>query len=175
MNKLHEISLIGEIFDIKRQLMEAREKRDYRPVIVAVIETPENEILLVRSVKSVNGWNYPQGGIDDEEDIIEALFREIQEETGITSDLLELIQHLGVQDLDIPHTSDRDHREYSRGKRYFSFLLKYSGFKEIQLCSEELDQFKWCSRDALLETVACVREEKRRFILDILEMATKSK
>ena len=36
-------------------------------------------------------WQLPQGGIEDDEEPIDALWRELREETGLTDDNVELV------------------------------------------------------------------------------------
>lgn len=43
-----------------------------------------NEVLLVKDRTSEDKWDLPGGGIEHGEDLIKALHREVQEETGLT-------------------------------------------------------------------------------------------
>lgn len=155
--------------DLNHVLQQARETKEFRPCVVAIIEDSEGRFLFVRSVKSVNSWGFPQGGVDDEETLSQALFREIAEETGIDPSNLTLNKFIGCNDLDIPHEPGRDHRGYSRGKRYFAFHIKYNGPDEIRLPPEELDQYEWVKPDEVGRTIASIREEKRTLILKQLK------
>lgn len=54
-------------------------------------EEPNREILVFENKDNSNaGWQVPGGTIESHELIIDALYREIEEETGITRDELEL-------------------------------------------------------------------------------------
>ena len=60
--------------------------------IVAVsglIRHPDGKILLIRSPR--RGWEFPGGQVEEGENLIEALQREIQEEAGVTASIGELV------------------------------------------------------------------------------------
>ncbi|MER6548482.1 NUDIX hydrolase [Streptomyces sp. NPDC001250] len=58
-----------------------------KTVVGAVIANPDGKVLLLhRAADDYLGglWELPSGGVDDGEDLIEALRREVAEETGLT-------------------------------------------------------------------------------------------
>ena len=60
--------------------------------IVAVsglISHPNGKILLIRSPR--RGWEFPGGQVEEGENLIEALQREIQEEAGVTASIGSLV------------------------------------------------------------------------------------
>ena len=58
----------------------------YRKNVGIVVFNHNRKVLLcARADKKSNQWQFPQGGIDNEEDIIDAARRELHEETGISS------------------------------------------------------------------------------------------
>ena len=64
--------------------------KPYRPCVVAVIVN-KTGLVLAGQRKDNKSWQLPQGGIDSDEDVREALRREILEETGV-QDLVILRQ-----------------------------------------------------------------------------------
>ena len=60
--------------------------------IVAVsglISHPDSKILLIRGPR--RGWEFPGGQVEEGENLIEALQREIQEESGVTASIGSLV------------------------------------------------------------------------------------
>jgi len=49
------------------------------------------EVLWARRVGGSNAWQFPQGGINEGESPEQALFRELEEEVGLTADDVEIL------------------------------------------------------------------------------------
>jgi 8-oxo-dGTP pyrophosphatase MutT (NUDIX family) len=47
-------------------IREAHTKKEYRPVVVAVIKNINGHIIVVQSAKNKHEWYLPQGGIDQD-------------------------------------------------------------------------------------------------------------
>lgn len=106
--------------------------------IVAVsglISHPNGQVLLIRSPR--RGWEFPGGQVEEGEDLIEALQREIKEESGVNASIGSLV---GVySNIRLP------------SKVMFGFLGEYvSGELTI---SDESVETKWADRDSILKKV----------------------
>ena len=74
MQKLHDLE------------PEIRTAAEHRPLSVkAVIMTSDNKVLLLKRPND-GRWDLPGGGVDDGENLAEAIVREVQEETGLSID-----------------------------------------------------------------------------------------
>ena len=62
----------------------------YRANVGIVITNDKKQILLAKRFKQ-NGWQLPQGGIDEDETELDALYRELQEEVGLDPSHVTLI------------------------------------------------------------------------------------
>ncbi len=107
--------------------------------IVAVsglVRHPEGKILLIKSPR--RGWEFPGGQVEEGENLIEALQREIQEESGVTASIGSLV---GIYSNIKPPT-----------KLMFGFLGDYvSG--ELTT-SEESIETKWVARNSVLQHIS---------------------
>ena len=106
--------------------------------IVAVsglIRHPDGNILLIKSPR--RGWEFPGGQVEEGEDIIHALIREVQEETGINASIDSLV---GIYS-----------NIKSPTKVMFGFLGDYlSG--ELETSEESLETI-WISRQSALQHI----------------------
>ena len=106
--------------------------------IVAVsglISHPDGNILLIKSPR--RGWEFPGGQVEEGENIIDALIREIQEETGINASIGSLV---GIYS-----------NIKSPTKVMFGFLGDYhSG--ELETSEESLETI-WISQQAALQYI----------------------
>lgn len=111
----------------------------YPKHIVAVsglICHPNGKILLIRSPR--RGWEFPGGQVEEGENLIEALRREIQEESGVTASIGALV---GIYS-----------NIKSPTKLMFGFLGDYvSG--ELRTSDESLET-EWIARDSALQRVS---------------------
>lgn len=63
----------------------------FRANVVAMVTDSAGRLMAFERSDNRDSWQLPQGGIDDDETPIEAAWRELGEETGLTSDDVELI------------------------------------------------------------------------------------
>ena len=63
----------------------------FRPNVAAILRKPKSgKILVCQRKDHPTSWNFPQGGVDKGEDLIAALYREVEEEIGIPSNRYKL-------------------------------------------------------------------------------------
>lgn len=76
----------------------------YRPAAAVMLLNADNKVFVAQRIDStVDAWQMPQGGLDPGEDAQTGALRELEEETGIGSHLVEIIAR-AAQDLlyDLP-------------------------------------------------------------------------
>jgi len=151
----------------EEEVREAHRRKEYRPTAVALIRDRQNRILLVRSAKDARSWYFPQGGIDEGESLISAFYREVREEVRIAEARLMIVRYRGSVDISA-ESGRRDKRGFLKGKRYFTIEAMYDGPKDLTLQTEEVDAFIWATLERVPAITLCVREAKRRFMLELL-------
>lgn len=123
----------------------------FRANVGIVVTNGKGQVLLARRFGSRDAWQFPQGGIADHETPIEAMYRELQEELGMTkSDVKILAETKEWARYRLPARFQR-HDETQRcvGQKQKWFLLQLvSDDNAVKLdCSEhpEFDAWRWVS------------------------------
>lgn len=62
----------------------------YRPNVGIILSNDEGKVFWARRVGQ-NAWQFPQGGIDGKESPEQAMYRELEEETGLKPDDVEVL------------------------------------------------------------------------------------
>ncbi len=116
----------------------------------AFVVNPDTKSVLLLHHKFMDKFFQPGGHIDDGEHPTEAAYRELQEETGITSDLV-IYKPLTVGDDNIPLDIDSHFIPDNPGKDEKShyhhdirYLVTYKG-SDVTIDDNESISFKWVS------------------------------
>lgn len=150
-------------------IVEAHQKKEYRPVAVALITNAQGRVLLVQSAMNPDNWGLPQGGIESDEEVLTALLREIGEETGISPQELNCERFLYNEDLDA-EPERKDKRGFSKGKRYFFFALRYLGNETLHCDPGEIRDYRWAAESDIPRILATTRAAKRRLTENALRV-----
>jgi len=132
----------------------------FRASVGAVIINNQGKVLALERSDSAGAWQFPQGGIDDQEEPWAAAWREVQEETGIGPDSLALLhQHPRLLSYELP-PQWRSPR-LGRGQTQQWFFFRYLAADDaITLpCPGEFRQWRWLDFQELMPLVAQFREE----------------
>jgi len=116
-----------------------------------------------------NTWQMPQGGIDGEETIIEAVLRETHEETGITSiEILRESKSWYYYDLPMSLIPRFWNGQY-RGQKQKWVLLKFNGSEEeidINKNPREFLKWQWIDIDSLPNVVIPFKKKLYQSVIE---------
>lgn len=141
------------------------ESLPYRPCVGVMLINPVGLIFAGRRIDSTaEAWQMPQGGIDDGEKPRAAALRELWEETGVTADLVDLVEKApGWVTYDLP--PDLLGRVWGgkyRGQRQKWFLFRYLGSDaQVNIATDhpEFSQWRWIGADDMLQAIVPFKRE----------------
>ena len=122
-----------------------------------VVLNKNNKIFVAKRIDNPkNYWQMPQGGVNQGEDFLKAAFRELEEETSITS--VELIKEVeGTTVYELPdNLLGIIWKGKYKGQKQKWFLMKFTGEeKEINIKTKnpEFLDWKWINLDQITEVV----------------------
>lgn len=120
----------------------------YRLGVNTLITNSEGLFLIVQLVGyKDNEWKFVGGGVDEDETLVDASYREIEEEVGISKDDLMLVgESTHVHSYDFPEDMDNPIKNKYQGQKKHQFVFKYIGEKNsLNIQEEEIKKYKWVS------------------------------
>ena len=148
-------------------------KEGYRPNVAMVVLNSKNKVLICRRTNTKT-WQFPQGGVDDNENLEKAMYRELLEEVGLRKDD---VQYIGESDdtiiYDIPKTiRSKVLGGKFKGQEQKWFLLRIKNDDhEIRLDYEafpEFDTYEWVSFWQPIDRIVDFKREAYRKALSEL-------
>ncbi|TAL72323.1 MAG: RNA pyrophosphohydrolase [Rhodanobacter sp.] len=97
----------------------------YRPNVGIVLLNTDGRLFWARRINR-DGWQFPQGGMHSDETPLEAMYRELEEETGLAARHVEVLATTrGWLRYKLPHRYIRQHQHpLCIGQKQVWFLLK---------------------------------------------------
>ncbi|QAY78591.1 RNA pyrophosphohydrolase [Sphingosinicella sp. BN140058] len=132
-----------------------RETLPYRPGAGVMLINRENQVFVAQRLDStLEAWQMPQGGLDDGEDAEDGALRELEEETGITRDKVEVIARAPeVLLYDLPEDLvGKLWKGKWRGQRQHWFLCRFRGEDsdiDIETEHPEFRAWRWADPETL--------------------------
>lgn len=149
----------------------------YRPCVGIVVINPHGRIWIGRRIPKIHDpalaelWQMPQGGIDQGEETERAAFRELQEETGITTASVIGVTS-GWLKYDLPsHLVGRALQGRFRGQMQRWFAMRFDGDEsEIDIGDKpnqeaEFDAWRWASMHELPDLIVPFKRDVYREVL----------
>ena len=138
-------------------------KLPLREGVGIIVLNKNNEVFVgKRKDNPIDKWQMPQGGIDKNERPIQAMYRELLEETNIKSiKILKEIEKTFVYELP-PNLLGKIWKGKFRGQKQKWFITRFIGDeKEINLKTQhpEFIEWKWILPDKLPEVIVNFKKE----------------
>jgi len=147
----------GQNYDMPFTVLESyfeERKQLFRKGVSALIVNNRNEFLLVNlEAFKTHFFAIPGGGVDGNESLVDAVYREIQEELGIDKKSLESLGECkeSVRILFKTKKLNRDGIEYDGSERHFFGFKLTDKDSKAELQEGEVRSYKWVSYDNLKE------------------------
>jgi putative (di)nucleoside polyphosphate hydrolase len=143
----------------------------YRPAVGVMLLNRERKVWVGQRLdNSLEAWQMPQGGLDEGEDPIDGARRELEEETGISANLVELIAQAKEEltyDLP-PDLVGKVWKKNWRGQRQTWFLMRFLGQDadvNIQTSEPEFRDWKWAEPAELPAMIVPFKQQLYRDVL----------
>lgn len=139
------------------------DREGYRSNVGIILLGRDNNVFWGRR-KGEDSWQFPQGGIYDDEEPDAAMFRELNEELGLMPDHVRIIaKTVDWLYYDVPTTYARANKGIYRGQKQIWYLLKFLG-KDYEINvrfhkEQEFDAWRWINYWEPIEQVVNFKQD----------------
>ena len=137
----------------------------FRAGTVAVVRDSKGRLLAFERSDRKGSWQLPQGGIDQGEDPVTGVWRELEEETGLTPNDVQLVDEYPDWTVyEWPAGVKKGRHRLGQAQRWFFFDVKDD---EVIPTPDgvEFDDWKWVKVDWLIEQVVDFRRPSYQRVL----------
>ena len=139
-----------------------------------VLLNSDNKVFVGKRIDNpVNFWQMPQGGVDDNENLLYAANRELKEETGVKSTkLIKEIDNWLTYELP-KNLLGKIWKGKYRGQKQKWFIMRFVGDEEeinIKTKNAEFKEWKWIDVNQLLNVVVRFKHDVYKTIVKELNI-----
>ena len=155
----------------------------YRPNVGIIICNSKGQVFWARRINR-DGWQFPQGGVSRDESLMDAMYRELQEETGLSQQDVRVVAHTKKWlHYNLPSRYLRSQRRGRlsnrrrvsfKGQKQVWFLLELLGDDSIVNLSAgpeqpEFDSWQWVEINFAVENIVDFKRSVYKKALNELE------
>jgi len=140
-------------------------KLPYRPCVGVMLLNADGHVFVgQRNDQFGDAWQMPQGGVEKGEEVQEAALRELWEETGVTHDLVEIVDQTDDWlTYDLPHDIvPKIWKGRYRGQKQIWFVMRFNGRDDqVNIATEhpEFTKWRWLEADQLVDSIVPFKRE----------------
>lgn len=143
----------------------------YRPCVGIALFNAQGKVFVGERIDTKGAWQMPQGGIDKDEDLKSAAFRELLEETG--TDKAEILEiHNQTFCYDLPeHLLQKLWNGSYRGQEQHWIAMRFTGIDsdinlDYGLEEPEFSQWRWIDLDEVLDFIVPFKTDVYKQVID---------
>ncbi|MGD9200124.1 MAG: RNA pyrophosphohydrolase [Chitinispirillia bacterium] len=149
--------------------------KKYRPNVCAVIKRKiDNSILLChrKGFKPFEGWQFPQGGIDTQKNLVDELKRELLEEIGINDIVvIKILPKYYFYDFPLDLKCGKYHNYRGQKQKWILVELQTDNIKlPAQNDNAEFDDYQWVKPYEAILRIVDFKKEIYKQALDDLKL-----
>ncbi|MFK7916795.1 MAG: NUDIX domain-containing protein [Ilumatobacter sp.] len=138
----------------------------FRANVVAIVTNAAGRVMAFERSDLPGQWQLPQGGIDDDESPLQAGWRELEEETGLSEHDVALVGEFSEWTAYEYPNGARKGGRLGQVQRWFTFQVRDDGV-EPEPDGVEFRDWKWVDRSWLVDNAVDFRQPSyRRVLLD---------
>jgi len=111
----------------------------FRPNVAGIFQRPDGAILIAERIDCAGAWQFPQGGVDDGEELEVALRREMLEELGVADKHYRIGARFGPYQYRFPRGMKK--RGF-HGQQQHCFLLPFVGDEAVIRVETHVPEFR---------------------------------
>lgn len=148
----------------------------YRPCVGVVLFNDDGLVFMGERIDTPGAWQFPQGGIDRDETVEQAAFRELHEEIGTNkAEIIQIAPEKTRYDLPL-HLQKKFWGGRYRGQEQSWVAARFIGEEsDINLEAHdelEFSQWKWIPIENSLDLIVPFKKETYRQVIQFFENLT---
>ena len=153
--------------------MSVREKLPLRLGVGAIVLNEKNKVFVgKRKDNPVNKWQMPQGGVNEGEKLIDAMKRELEEETGIKN--IKILKEIdGWSEYELPnYLLGRIWKGKYRGQKQKWFIVRFLGKDEeinLKTTHPEFIEWQWLDIENLPSVIVHFKKKVYEKLLPVIK------